>query len=194
MHTDTGHVHLQRHVGKSTHSRKQDEGTGLCKLFTHRELQLCSCTRTHPYAPRHPFLPIPARPSPPVSPPWANPIHQASEASQPAAREGKGVSVPLSPPPPRLARLCPHPVRGLGCVHFRCTWPPANHTREGPRAPRHSPPPPSPVDPTELSSLPRCQGRLGAGLCGGKPTLPPPTPGQTSEGRDETGRWGSPRG
>lgn len=87
-------------------------------------LQFRSCTSTHPHTSGHrppvPFLDHPPRSHLPGPSPS---IKLQKRVSQQPAEGGRGVSAPLSPPPPhptQPGRLCPHPMQGMGCMHFHC--------------------------------------------------------------------------
>lgn len=192
MRADTCHAHPQRHMSKNT-LRETTQGRWPVG-------DVHSSGRAHAHTATHPQAPLPAIPDSalraPPSPHRANPIHQASEASQPAAREGKGVSVPPprphppgpAPPTPRAreawdARVSTaHDRTEMG--HMKGTWggPPASQTHR-PRAPRQGP---HPAVSTPLvvghpgaeqsQWLPSTAG-WGTGLCGQKLTRPCPTPG-----------------
>lgn len=210
MRADTCHAHPQRHMSKNT-LRETTQGRWPVGDVHAPET---SSGRAHAHTATHPQAPLPAIPDSalraPPSPHRANPIHQASEASQPAAREGKGVSVPPprphppgpAPPTPRAREVwdarvsTAHDRTEMG--HMKGTWgglQPARHTDPGP--PGKAPTPPCPphwwLATPGLSSLSGCQARqVGGPGCVVRSSLglAPPLD-QTCEGADEKGGLGS---
>lgn len=102
MHTDMCPVYLQSYTGKNTH-REIIQGAHLrCSLmgnFSNRRAH----THTHPYTPKHPFLPIPDPSLPFPSSHLPGPIPSIKLPKQVSQQPRKGkVSVCPSP--------CPHPA------------------------------------------------------------------------------------
>lgn len=88
-------------------------------------LQFRSCTSTHPHTsghrpPSHSWTILPALTS-------LDQAHPSSFRSESASSQQRGgeASVRPSPhphptPPSPAGRLCPHPMQGMGCMHFHC--------------------------------------------------------------------------